>query len=82
MAETTEEWRSSVDGNLTVTLLTLKGFLPGMLGCGGGSIVTNETSPTLWTSTSGEARWSRRQRVAVRTASLIEHGIQLIQPGA
>jgi 3-oxoacyl-[acyl-carrier protein] reductase len=45
LAETTEEeWRSGVDGSLTATFLTLKGFLPGMVERGGGSIVTMASS--------------------------------------
>lgn len=41
---TEEEWRSSVDGSLTATFLTLKSFLPGMVERGGGSIVTMGSS--------------------------------------
>jgi 3-oxoacyl-[acyl-carrier protein] reductase len=41
---TEEEWRSAVDGNLTSTFLTLKSFLPGMIECGRGSIVTMASS--------------------------------------
>src|SRR5215204_5980618 len=41
LAQTTEEdWRSTVDGSLTATFLTLKVFLPGMTERGGGSVVT------------------------------------------
>jgi 3-oxoacyl-[acyl-carrier protein] reductase len=39
--ETSEEdWRSTVDGSLTATFLTLRSFLPGMAERGRGSIVT------------------------------------------
>jgi 3-oxoacyl-[acyl-carrier protein] reductase len=41
---TEEEWRSTVDANLTATFLTLKSFLPGMIERGGGSIVTMASS--------------------------------------
>ncbi len=37
---TEDEWHSSVDGNLTATFLTLKGFLPGMIERRRGAIVT------------------------------------------
>jgi 3-oxoacyl-[acyl-carrier protein] reductase len=37
---TEEEWRASVEGNLTATFLTLKSFLPGMIERRRGSIVT------------------------------------------
>jgi 3-oxoacyl-[acyl-carrier protein] reductase len=39
-----DDWRSSVDGSLTATFLTLKSFLPGMIERGGGSIVTMASS--------------------------------------
>lgn len=41
---TEEEWRSSVDGSLTATFLTLKSFLPGMVERGSGSVVTMASS--------------------------------------
>ncbi len=41
---TEEDWRSSVDGNLTATFLTIRSFLPGMIERGGGSIVTMASS--------------------------------------
>jgi 3-oxoacyl-[acyl-carrier protein] reductase len=45
LAQTTEEeWHSTVDANLTATFLTLKSFLPGMIGRRGGSIVTMASS--------------------------------------
>jgi len=45
VAQTTEEeWRSTVDANLTATFLTLKSFLPGMIERGSGSIVTMASS--------------------------------------
>ena len=34
------EWRSTIDGNLTTTFLTVKAFLPGMLERKSGSIIT------------------------------------------
>ena len=37
---TPEGWRAAIDGNLTVTFLTLKSFLPGMIERGQGSIIT------------------------------------------
>ncbi|HEY9228538.1 MAG TPA: SDR family oxidoreductase, partial [Gemmatimonadaceae bacterium] len=37
---TEEEWRASVDGNLTSTFLTLKSFLPGMKARRRGAIIT------------------------------------------
>jgi 3-oxoacyl-[acyl-carrier protein] reductase len=37
---TPEEWHAAIDGNLTVTFLTLKSFLPGMIERGRGSIIT------------------------------------------
>ena len=41
LEDTTEEsWRTSVDGNLTATFLTLKSFLPGMKARRAGNIVT------------------------------------------
>ena len=39
-AITPEEWRAAIDGNLTVTFLTLKSFLPVMIERGSGSIIT------------------------------------------
>jgi 3-oxoacyl-[acyl-carrier protein] reductase len=35
-----EDWRATVDGNLTATFLTVKSFLPGMKDRKGGSIIT------------------------------------------
>jgi len=34
------DWRATIDGNLTTTFLTLKAFLPGMIGRRTGSIIT------------------------------------------
>jgi 3-oxoacyl-[acyl-carrier protein] reductase len=42
MAE--EQWRSVIDSNLTATFLTVRSFLPGMIGRGCGSIVTMASS--------------------------------------
>ena len=39
-----EDWRSTVDGSLTATFLTLKSFLPGMVQRGRGAIVTMASS--------------------------------------
>jgi 3-oxoacyl-[acyl-carrier protein] reductase len=39
-----EDWRSTVDGSLTATFLTLKSFLPGMTQRGRGAIVTMASS--------------------------------------
>ena len=39
-----EDWRSTVDGSLTATFLTLKSFLPGMSQRGRGAIVTMSSS--------------------------------------
>jgi len=39
-----EDWHSTVDGILTATFLTLKGFLPGMIQRGQGAIVTMASS--------------------------------------
>jgi NAD(P)-dependent dehydrogenase (short-subunit alcohol dehydrogenase family) len=39
-----EDWRSTVDGILTATFLTLKSFLPGMVQRGRGAIVTMASS--------------------------------------
>jgi 3-oxoacyl-[acyl-carrier protein] reductase len=39
-----EDWRSTVDGSLTATFLTLKSFLPGMLQRGRGAILTMASS--------------------------------------
>jgi 3-oxoacyl-[acyl-carrier protein] reductase len=39
-----EDWRSTLDGSLTATFLTLKSFLPGMLERGRGAIVTMASS--------------------------------------
>jgi 3-oxoacyl-[acyl-carrier protein] reductase len=45
VAEVTEQdWQSTVDGSLTATFLTLKGFLPGMIDRGRGAIVTMASS--------------------------------------
>jgi 3-oxoacyl-[acyl-carrier protein] reductase len=41
---TEEDWRSTVDGSLTATFLTLKSFLPGMLQRGRGVILTMASS--------------------------------------
>ncbi|WP_141755495.1 SDR family NAD(P)-dependent oxidoreductase, partial [Neisseria sp. HMSC066B07] len=35
-----EDWRSSLDNNLTSTFFTIKSFLPGMLARGSGGILT------------------------------------------
>jgi 3-oxoacyl-[acyl-carrier protein] reductase len=37
---TEEDWRASVDANLTATFLTIKSFLPGMKARGSGTIIT------------------------------------------
>jgi 3-oxoacyl-[acyl-carrier protein] reductase len=37
---TPEDWRAAIEGNLTVSFLTLKSFLPGMIERGRGSIIT------------------------------------------
>ena len=39
-----EDWHSTVDGTLTATFLTLKGFLPGMLQRGRGVVLTMASS--------------------------------------
>ena len=39
-----QDWRSTVDGSLTATFLTLKSFLPGMIQRGRGAIVTMASS--------------------------------------
>jgi 3-oxoacyl-[acyl-carrier protein] reductase len=39
-----EDWRSTVDGTLTATFLTLKSFLPGMIERGRGAILTMASS--------------------------------------
>jgi 3-oxoacyl-[acyl-carrier protein] reductase len=39
-----EDWRSTLDGSLTATFLTLKTFLPGMIERGRGAIVTMASS--------------------------------------
>jgi 3-oxoacyl-[acyl-carrier protein] reductase len=39
-----EDWRSTVDGSLTATFLTLKSFLPGMIERGRGAVVTMASS--------------------------------------
>jgi 3-oxoacyl-[acyl-carrier protein] reductase len=39
-----QDWRSTVDGSLTATFLTLKSFLPGMIERGRGAIVTMASS--------------------------------------
>jgi 3-oxoacyl-[acyl-carrier protein] reductase len=39
-----EDWRSTLDGSLTATFLTLKSFLPGMIERGRGAIVTMASS--------------------------------------
>jgi 3-oxoacyl-[acyl-carrier protein] reductase len=39
-----EDWRSTVDGSLTATFLTLKSFLPGMFQRGRGAILTMASS--------------------------------------
>jgi 3-oxoacyl-[acyl-carrier protein] reductase len=39
-----EDWHSTVDGILTATFLTLKGFLPGMIQRGQGAIITMASS--------------------------------------
>jgi 3-oxoacyl-[acyl-carrier protein] reductase len=41
---TEEEWRSTIDGNLTSAFLTLKSFLPGMIGRGKVSIIMMASS--------------------------------------
>lgn len=39
-----EDWRTTVDENLTATFLTIKSFLPGMKAAGRGSIITISSS--------------------------------------
>lgn len=39
-----EEWRSTIDGTLTSTFLTVKSFLPGLIECRRGSIITMASS--------------------------------------
>ena len=39
-----QDWRSTLDGSLTATFLTLKSFLPGMIERGQGAIITMASS--------------------------------------
>ena len=54
-----EQWRSVVEANLTATFLTVRSFLPGMIECRRGAIVTMASS-------AGAASRPRRQRPTPR----------------
>ncbi len=78
---TEEEWRSSVDGNLTATFLTIRSFLPGMVRRGGGSIVTMASSAARFPAGAPAPYAAAKAGVIMLTRHLAdevgEHGVRV-----
>jgi 3-oxoacyl-[acyl-carrier protein] reductase len=75
-----DDWRSSVDGNLTATFLTIKSFLPGMIERGG-SIVTMASSVARFPTDAPAPYAAAKAGVVMPTRQLAwevgEHGVRV-----
>ena len=78
---TEEEWRSTVDANLTATFLTLKSFLPGMIERGGGSSVTMASSAARFPTGAPTPYAAAKAGVIMLTSQVAnevgEHGVRV-----
>jgi 3-oxoacyl-[acyl-carrier protein] reductase len=78
---TEEEWRSTVEANLTATFLTLKSFLPGMIERRGGSIVTMASSAARFPTGAPTPYAAAKAGVIVLTREVAsevgEHGVRV-----
>jgi 3-oxoacyl-[acyl-carrier protein] reductase len=76
-----DDWRSSVDGNLTATFLTIKSFLPGMIERGGGSIVTMASSAARFPTDAPAPYAAAKAGVIMLTRQIAsevgEHGVRV-----
>ena len=76
-----EDWRSSVDGNLTATFLTIRSFLPGMIERGGGSIITMASSAARFPTDAPAPYTAAKAGVIMLTRQLAnevgEHGVRV-----
>jgi 3-oxoacyl-[acyl-carrier protein] reductase len=76
-----DDWRSSVDGNLTATFLTIRSFMPGMIERGGGSIVTMASSAARFPTNAPAPYAAAKAGVVMLTRQLAgevgEHGVRV-----
>jgi 3-oxoacyl-[acyl-carrier protein] reductase len=76
-----DDWRSSVDGNLTATFLTIKSFLSGMIERGGGSIVTMASSAARFPTDAPAPYAAAKAGVVMLTRQIAsevgEHGVRV-----
>jgi 3-oxoacyl-[acyl-carrier protein] reductase len=76
-----DDWRSSVDGNLTATFLTIRSFIPGMIEHGGGSIVTMASSAARFPTDAPAPYAAAKAGVVMLTRQLAaeggEHGVRV-----
>src|SRR5215211_1592788 len=76
-----DDWRSSVDSNLTATFLTIKSFLPGMIERGGGSIVTMASSAARFPTDAPAPYAAAKAGVVMLTRQIAsevgEHGVRV-----
>ena len=76
-----EDWRSSVEGSLTATFLTIRSFLPGMIERGSGSIVTMASSAARIPTNAPAPYAAAKAGVIMLTRQLAsevgEHGVRV-----
>ena len=75
------DWRSTVDGNLTATFLTIRSFLPGMIERGRGSIITMASSAARFPTAAPAPYAAAKAGVIMLTKHLAnevgEHGVRV-----